>query len=74
MSDDSTRRAPLPPPNGYETWLDFACAMFQTRGLKQQYFDRGIDKDDRSYFVAEDFRGAARAELAALRATAEQYE
>jgi len=52
----------VPPPNGYETWLDYAAATMDTR---TEYHERIWDGRNHS---REDIRESAIAELAALRA------
>lgn len=53
---------PLPPPQGYANWLDFAVETFDTRGLWAQALLDDGDPPDR-----DAMREAAREELRQLR-------
>lgn len=58
----------VPPPYGYETWLDYAVEAFDARLIAAgRLFEEGAQP---SSWAAEDFREAARQELRDLRSIA----
>lgn len=68
---------PLPPPDGYASWLDYAVESFDTRGpWLDRHFERlanefsGIDNYSLPELDREEIRESARMELRALRKAA----
>jgi len=57
-------KQPLPPPEGYDTWLDYAVINMPTRDLYLRAIDEGES------ITRNDMRDAVEAELRALRAAA----
>ncbi|MCR8960560.1 hypothetical protein M0765_023360 [Variovorax sp. S2] len=65
-----TIQKPLPPPNGYNSWLDYAVECFETRDVwLESHFNACFD-EKAVELDREDIRESARLELRALRKAA----
>ena len=63
---------PLPPPTGYDSWLDYAVEQFDTRQpWLESHFDSLVDESV-TELIREEIREAARIELRALREAAKR--
>lgn len=65
MSDANTRAKDVPPPRGYESWLDYAVETLDLRKVELDYMFEDGPTPKR-----EEMRLAAQKELQELRATA----
>lgn len=64
-------RPPPPPPAGYESWLDYAVATFDTRSAA---LDASMSDDGAAAWSRADMQQAAREELSELRRLAGRHK